>query len=160
MNKHLYILFFLFLFSSCNNDVKLIGDEHSIETQILRKSYENKIKGEWIYKTDSSLSYIEQKYEFKENGILRGHILLMSRDSVFIKGKPELTDWKKIIDQDFSGHWSLLYNSSKKKNVLFFDARAQFGNTCYVDLLNVNDSILDIKSPLLISQRIKMHRKK
>ena len=38
------------------------------------------------------------------------HDVYNKRDEVMIGGVPTLTDWKTVLDEEESGHWSLRYN--------------------------------------------------
>lgn len=157
MKKYIYILALMF-FISCERDIVTLGDECTPETTHIRNLYLKKISGEWIYTEISNFSYIKQYYNLKSDGIMSGHILFMTRDSVIINGEKVITDWNRVIDNDIAGEWTLLYKSSSKKNVLYFNARGKIGDSKYVDFIGVNDSVLEIQSPLIISKIIRMHR--
>ena len=158
MRKYICFLLLLF-FVSCERDIVVSGDDYTPETAQLRNLYLEKIYGEWMYTETSTFSHIEQYYNLCSDGTIDGHVLFMTRDSVFINGEKVITDWKRIIDNDITGEWSLLYKASLKKNVLYFNAKGKIGKSQYVDFVDVNDSILEIQSPLIISKIIKMHRK-
>ena len=157
MKKYILILSLMF-FISCESDIVTSGDEYTPETTHIRDLYLEKISGEWIHTEISNFSYIKQYYNFKSDGIMSGHILFMTRDSVVINGEKVITDWNRLIDNDVTGEWILLYKSSLKRNVLYFNARGKFGDSKYVDFIGVNDSVLEIQSPLIISKIIRMHR--
>lgn len=161
MNRYRFYIFSLFFifFVSCEEKI-ILGDEYSQETKNIRSLYLKQIYGSWSYIDSTRFLHTEQHYNFKANRTLEGRILLKARDSVFIKGKKELTDWSTIINDTITGNWDLLYKSSLEKNVLYFNAKGKFGNSLYVDFFYVNDSVLQISSPLLISKIIKMHRNK
>ena len=160
MKKYLFLIFSLFFVSivSCDNEnyVCNIDDESSKETETLRSIYLHKIYGRWT-KVDSSLyNYVEEHYNFKSDGTLEGRILLKSRDSVVINGKKELTDWKDIVNKDYTGDWSLLYHSSSKKDVLRYHLIGFASGDA--DFFNANDSLLEISSLCVTNKVLKMHR--
>lgn len=158
--KYFWIsLFLITFFYSCRDEPHFMGDEYTKETKDLRSKFTNQIVGTWVSIQDSVYTYIEEQYNFEDNNILAGRYILRSRDSVMINGAKVITDWRTIIDQDLSGHWFLLFNSSTNKNTISFDARNKFGRSAYIELFNVTDSFLDIQSPFT-GHRIHMHRKK
>lgn len=160
MKKYLFLIsLFLFIITSCTNDVSFWGDEYSQETENLRKLFYEKVVGDWTYKKSTSFSYIEQNYSFLKDGTLKGNILFKKRDSVFINGIPTLTDWYVVLESDIAGKWNLFYRKSQEKNVLYFDGKGKYGETKFVDFFTVNDTILDIWSPLLVNERIKLHKR-
>lgn len=149
----------LIVISSCTNDVSFLGDEYSQETADLRNLFYDKVVGDWTYKKSTSFSYLEQNYSFQKDGTLKGNILFKKRDSVYVNGIPTLTDWYVVLESDIAGKWDLFYQKSQKKNVLYFDGRGKYGESKFVDFFTANDTILDIWSPLLVNERIKLHRK-
>lgn len=122
------------------------------------EEYQEEGSSPGVFESQLLFSVKKQYYNFKSDGIMLGHILFMTRDSVVINGEKVITDWNRLIDNDIAGEWSLLYKSSSKKNVLYFNARGKFGDSKYVDFIGVNDSVLEIQSPLIISKIIRMHR--
>lgn len=60
-------------------------------------------------------------------------------------------------DDDFTGTWDLRYMSSVQKNVLYITSSGYAVNAI-IDFIGVDDNILEIKSPLLINDIIKMNR--
>lgn len=160
MKKYLFFVsLFLLIIASCTNDVSFWGDEYSQETADLRKSFYDKVVGDWTYKKNTPFSYLEQNYSFQKDGTLKGYILLKKRDSVFVNGSPTLTDWYVVLESDIAGKWDLFYQKSQKKNVLFFDGKGKYGESKFIDFFTANDTILDIWSPLLFNERITLHRK-
>ncbi len=151
MKKYIiWSLLFLF-FISCDRD-HVVPDDESSKTAQLRELYLEKIYGKWSYTETSTFYHIEENYDFQADGQVSGHMLLMARDSVFVNGEKVLTDWEKAIDDDVAGKWNLYYDSFLKQNVL------SIGNKV-VEFIGVNDSILEIQSPLIGGKFIKMHRK-
>lgn len=114
-DEEIYIYVDSYVFISCERDFVASGDEYTPETTHIRDLYLEKISGEWIHTEISNFSYIKQYYNFKSDGIMLGHILFMTRDSVVINGEKVITDWNRLIDNDIAGEWSLLYKSSSKK---------------------------------------------
>ncbi len=84
----------------------------------------------------------------------------MARDSVLIKGKYMLTDWQPVIDKDIHGKWSLLYDSKNQKRIILMDYANGITLQSSVDFITVNDSIMEISSPLSMKKTVTMHRER
>lgn len=153
------VLLFLLLLASCDKGLVIYDDESAEKTANIRSLYLKHLYGSWKSTEISPFFYIEQHYDFKPNDKVNGHLLLMARDTITINGKMNITDWKKIIDVDVTGEWSLLHKSSVGKNLLYFNVHSQYAGNQYLDFIHVNDSILEIQSPMILTKIIRMRRK-
>ncbi|MDE6151938.1 MAG: hypothetical protein K2G12_08150, partial [Prevotella sp.] len=148
----------LLLVSSCNEDHEMpIDDNKSQETLRLRDLYATKVQGSWHHVFETEKVYLGQTYTFEADGSVKGHVLLKQRHRVMVNGESVLTDWETIDDEDFTGTWDLRYMSSVQKNVLYITSSGYAVNAV-IDFIGVDDNILEIKSPLLINDIIKMSR--
>ena len=148
----------LFTILSCSKDSEMpIDDNKSQETLRLRDLYATKVQGSWNHVFETELAYLAQTYTFEADGSVKGHVLLRQRHRVLVNGESVLTDWETMDDDDFTGTWDLRYMSSVQKNVLYITSSGYAVNAV-IDFLGVDDNILEIKSPLLINDIIKMNR--
>ena len=77
-----------------------------------------------------------------------------------VGGKPVLTDWTKLIDEDLEGPWELMYSKSQSRNLLRLSSNSHFIGMGIIEFFDANQSKLIIKSPLAIeSGRIEFSRK-
>ena len=149
-------LFFTIL--SCSKDSEMpIDDNKSQETLRLREMYATKVQGCWSHVFETELAYLAQTYTFEADGSVKGHVLLRQRHRVMVNGESVLTDWETMDDDDFTGTWDLRYMSAVQKNVLYITSSGYAVNAV-IDFIGVDDNILEIKSPLLINDIIKMNR--
>lgn len=153
------VLLFLLLLASCDRGLVIYDDDSAEKTANIRSLYLKQLYGSWKSTEISPFFYIEQHYDFKPNDKVSGHLILMVRDTIRINGKINVTDWKKIIDIDVTGEWSLLHKSSVGKNLLYFNVHSQYAGNQYLDFIHVNDSILEIQSPMILTKVIRMRRK-
>ncbi len=152
---------FLICITSCDDHVTPpVDDEYSEETAIFRKQCLGLVYGKWGYVDSTTLQRIEQHYYFKPDSIFDGHTQIMARDSVLIKGKYMLTDWQPVIDKDIHGKWSLLYDSKNQKRIILMDYANGITLQSSVDFITVNDSIMEISSPLSMKKTVTMHRER
>lgn len=147
-----------FTISSCSKDSEMpIDDNKSQETLRLRDLYATKVQGSWSHVFETELAYLAQTYTFEADGSVKGHVLLRQRHRVMVNGESVLTDWETMDDDDFTGTWDLRYMSAVQKNVLYITSSGYAVNAV-IDFIGVDDNILEIKSPLLINDIIKMNR--
>lgn len=85
-------------------------------------------------------------------------MLIMKRDSVSVDGKKVVTDWENVVDNDVYGRWKLLYDSKLKKRVINMDYASYIKLQSYLYFESVNDSVLEVSSPLSVDRIIKMRR--
>lgn len=85
-------------------------------------------------------------------------MLIMKRDSVSVDGKKVVTDWENVVDNDVYGRWKLLYDSKLKKRVIHMDYASYIQFQSYLYFESVNDSVLEVSSPLSVDRIIKMRR--
>lgn len=85
-------------------------------------------------------------------------MLIMKRDSVSVDGKKVVTDWENVVDNDVYGRWKLLYDSKLKKRVIHMDYASYMIFQSYLYFESVNDSVLEVSSPLSVDRIIKMRR--
>lgn len=149
----------LLLFSSCSKDSEMpIDDNKSQETLRLRDLYATKVQGSWSHVYEKELVCVEQSYTFDEDGTFKGHLLVKTREWVTVKGESVLTDWETLIDDDITGVWDLRYLSSEKRNVMTLAAQSGYAPSSPLDFIGADDDFLEIKSPYIINEIIKMKR--
>lgn len=157
-----YILFFsiIVIFQSCNKEELPQDDAKSQETLALRELYSKKIHGRWTATNETQCVFLAQDYNFLNDSVFEGHILLKTRDSVKVDGKNVFKEWVTIVDSEFDGTWDLRYLSSTGKNALCLRPKSDYAFNRSAEFLDVNDSVLEIQSPFFLSDTIKMHRAK
>ena len=144
---------------SCHKDLDLVPDDAtSLETKDFRNRYIQKVAGSWEYVRQADSGYQRLIYTFADNDVLEGHHLLKTRDSVMVNGERVVTDWKTIIDEDFSGKWDLRHLSSENINVIYLRNISGYAQKDFLEFYDVNDSILKIQFPFYSNDVVEMRR--
>lgn len=160
MGRLIFTFLFIVTVLSCNkNDVLAIDDDLSLETTGLREKYSDKVVGSWSHTRSKDLTHVEQEYTFNNDGSVQGHVLIMIRDSVVVKGEKVATDWKALIDSDLKGTWNLRYSSSLKANIIQLKFDTEWGYNSSVYFYSVDSNTLVINSPFAYNGKIEMKRK-
>ncbi len=153
------LLLLSLLVVACTRDVvSPIDDENSKETALFREQCWSLVCGRWSQEDSAALAHIKQQYYFTPDGSFDGHMLIMKRDSVSVDGKKVVTDWENVVDNDVYGRWKLLYDSKLKKRVIHMDYASYMIFQSYLYFESVNDSVLEVSSPLSVDRIIKMRR--
>ncbi|MBR3080556.1 MAG: hypothetical protein IKH01_12225 [Prevotella sp.] len=79
-------------------------------TKELHTKYKSFVIGDWKYEEESDMKKETVFLSLREDGSMYYHDVYNKREEVMIGGVPTLTDWKTVLDEEESGHWSLRYN--------------------------------------------------
>ena len=79
-------------------------------TKELQTKYNSFVIGDWKYEEESDKKKETVFLSLREDGSMHYHDVYNKREEVMIGGVPTLTDWKTVLDEEESGHWSLRYN--------------------------------------------------
>ena len=79
-------------------------------TNELQTKYKSFVIGDWLYEEESDKKKETVFLSLREDGSMQYHDVYNKREEVMIGGVPTLTDWKTLLDEEETGHWSLCYN--------------------------------------------------
>lgn len=158
--SYILLLSIIVFFQSCSKEELPQDDTQSQETRTLRELYSRSIHGHWSSANESQYFFLAQEYNFLNDSVFEGHVLLKKRDSLIVDGQKAFTEWDTIVNTKFNGTWDLRYLSSTGKNSLCLHPRSDYAFNRSTEFYGVNDSVLEIQSPFFINDTIKMHRSK
>ncbi len=96
------------IFTSCEKEHE--ENPYIQLTNELQTKYKSFVIGDWLYEEESDMKKETVFLSLREDGSMYYHDVYNKREEVMIGGVPTLTDWKTVLDEEESGHWSLRYN--------------------------------------------------